>query len=111
MCIRDRNQQRRIRLILAKTGDTLQNSRLFEEKQRGNAALEPLQVKLGSGEMGRQYLLDEDILWYASKGEEPKLAVARVMISGVLALVQSTFGHPGVAWTNMFVQASTAGRR
>ena len=55
--------------------------------------------------MGGDCLLDDEaILWYSSKGEDRKLAIPRMMIPGVLALVHSTFGHPGVARTTLLVQ-------
>ena len=66
--------------------------------------MKPILAKLGSGEMGGEYLLDEGIIWYVPKGESPKLAIPRVLIPRVLALVHSTFGHPGVARTTLLIQ-------
>jgi len=67
--------------------------------------LEPILTKLRMGEIGGEYLLDDEgLLWYAPKGEDPKLVIPRVMVPGVLALVHSTFGHPGVARTTLLVQ-------
>ena len=86
---RERNQLGRV-LIHYKTHDCL---------------LEPILVKFGSGEEGGDYSLgDEGIFWPARKGESPKLAITRAMTTGVLALVHSTFGHPGVACTTLLVQ-------
>ncbi|CAN0591494.1 unnamed protein product, partial [Laminaria digitata] len=48
---------------------------------------------------------DEGILWHTHNGEDPKLAIPRAMIPGVLALVHSTFGHPGVARTTLLIQS------
>ena len=91
--------------ILAETADILKNSQLLEEKQRRDAVLEPILTKLRMGEIGGEYLLDDEgLLWYAPKGEDPKLVIPRVMVPGVLALVHSTFGHPGVARTTLLVQ-------
>ena len=59
----------------------------------------------GSGAVGGECLLDDEgILWHAFKGEDPKLAIPRVMMPGVLALVHSTCGHPGVERTTVIVQ-------
>ena len=50
----------------------------------------------GSGE--DEYLTDENgVLWHAPRGRKPTLAIPRSMIPGVLSLVHSPFGHPGVA--------------
>ena len=62
--------------------------------------------------MGEEYLLDDEgVLWYAPKGEHPKLAIPRVMIPGVLALVHSTLAIQ--AWRAQLYSSrvSTAGRR
>ena len=48
---------------------------------------------------------DEGILWHIPDGEDPKLAIPRAMIPGVLALVHSTFGHPGMARTTLLIQS------
>ena len=86
------------------TADTLRNSRRLE-KGRDELKRWNLLVKLGSGEMGGEYLLDDEgVLWYAPKGEDAELAIPRVMIPGVLALVHSTLGHPGVARTTLLVR-------
>lgn len=100
------NEQNRTHpTILAETADILQNSRLLEEKKRRDATLESILAKLDSGEIGGGYLLDDEgLLWYAPKGADPKLAIPRVLVPGVLALVHSTFGHPGVARTTLLVQ-------
>ena len=91
--------------ILAEIADILQNSRLLEEKQRRDTALEPILAKFGSREIGGEYLPDDEgLLWYAPKGVDPKLPIPRVMVPGVLALVHSTFGHPSVPRTTLLVQ-------
>lgn len=45
-----------------------------------------------------------DLLWSAPPGEEPKLAITRTLTPGVLVLVHSVYGHPGVARTRMLVR-------
>ena len=88
--------------ILAETADIQQNSRFLEQKQRRDAVLELILAKIGAEKIG-EYVLDDDrLLLY--KGEDPKLAIPRVMVPGILALVRSTFGHPGVARTALLVQ-------
>ena len=101
----DKEPARTHSVMLAQTADTLQKSRRWEETQRRDAMLEPIPFKLGSGEVGGEYLLDDEgILWHAPGGENPELAVPRVMIPGVLALVHSTFGIPGVAHISILAQ-------
>ena len=60
-------------------------------------------AKPGSGE-GEYLLYDQYILWHASNDEDPKLAIPKAMIPRLLALVHSTFGHPGVAGTKLLIQ-------
>lgn len=49
-------------------------------------------------------LNDGGIPWRARKGKDPKLAIPKVMIPGLMALVHSTFDHPGIARTTLLVQ-------
>lgn len=64
----------------------------------------PISAKHRTGE-DRSYLLDdESILWHVPKKEDPKLAIPRPVVPGVLALVHSTIGHPGVAGTVLLVR-------
>lgn len=61
------------------------------------------ELEKGRGEKGN-YLLDEQhVLWYAPRGAHA-VAVPRELISGVLALVHGTYGHPGDSRTTMFIE-------
>ena len=95
--------------ILAETADTSTEHATgdcWRKKKRRNAALEPILAKLGSGEIEGGYLFDDErLLWYAPQGEDPKLAIPRVMVPGVLALVHNTFVNPGVARSTLLVQS------
>ena len=51
-------------------------------------------------------MLDHNVLlWNTPFGGEPKLAIPRALVPGVLALVHSTYGHPGVARTLLLTRA------
>lgn len=49
------------------------------------------------------YVLD-DLLWSAPQREAPKLAIPRALVPDVLALVHSTYGHPGEVRTLLLVK-------
>ena len=64
------------------------------------------------GQEGKEgtYLVDDHgLLWKTPKdmpkGEIAKLVTPRALVPGMLALVHSTFGQPGVARTTLAVQA------
>ena len=61
---------------------------------------------LDSGEPGGGgYVADDDgLLWYASPGSILRLAIPRSLVPGILALVHTTYGDPGVARTTELVQ-------
>lgn len=58
----------------------------------------------GHGAGGVGHLLnDSDPLWKVRFGEAVKVTNSRVLVPGVLALVHSTFEHPGIARTTLLV--------
>ena len=60
---------------------------------------------LDKGETRREYVADDDeFLWYVPPGSILRLAVPRSLVPGILALVHTTYGHPGVARTIELVQ-------
>ena len=60
---------------------------------------------LDSGGTGGGYVADDNrLLWYAPLGSILHLAISRSVVPGILALVRTTYGHPGVARTTDLVQ-------
>ena len=60
-------------------------------------------LRTGTGEA---YLADNEVLlWYAPSGSILLLAIPRSLASGILALVHTTYGPPGVARTTELVQS------
>ena len=60
---------------------------------------------LDNGRTGGEYLTDDDrLLWYAPPGSILRLAIPCSLVSGILALVHTTFGHRGVARTTDLMQ-------
>ena len=56
-----------------------------------------------SGE--NEYLTDDNgVRWYAPRSKKNILAIPRTPMPGGLALVSSTFDHPGVARTTLLVK-------
>ena len=61
---------------------------------------------LASGTVKDDYVLDdENVLYYAPRGEKPTLAIPRTMVAAVLSLVHTTNGHPGVAVTTLIAKS------
>ena len=55
---------------------------------------------LDNGGTGGEYVTDDDgLLWYAPPGFILRLVIPRSPVPGILALVHTTYGHPGVART------------
>lgn len=50
------------------------------------------------------YQVDDNDFWNTTPGEESKLAIPRALVPGVLALIHSTYDHPGVGRTLMLVR-------
>ena len=62
----------------------------------------------GSG--GGEYVMDDNgLLWVAPLGKIPRLAVPHSPVPGIMALAQSTYGHPGMARTTALIVIGTAG--
>ena len=79
-------------------------------RQKEGARLGPIGGRLRGGgdrqtpEGTANYVLDDNVLlWRAPVGGAPKLAIPRALVP-VLALVHSTYGHPGVAQTLLLVK-------
>ena len=50
----------------------------------------------GSG--GGKFVMDDNgLLWLAPLGKVPRLAIPQSLVSGIMALAHSTYGHPGTA--------------
>ena len=98
--------------MISRVAETLRNPPRLVQHQRQDARLGPVGGRL-RGDGDRQtpegtanYILDDnDLLWNAPPGGEPKLAIPRALVPGVLALVHSTYGHPGVARTLLLTRA------
>ena len=60
---------------------------------------------LDNGGTGGEYVTDDDgLLWYAPSGSILRLVILRSLVLGILALVHTTYGHPGVARTTELTQ-------
>ena len=71
--------------------------------QKRDPTLGPMLKESASGE--DEYLTDDNgVPLYAPRGEKPTLAILRTLIPGVLPLLHSTVGHPGVARTTLLVR-------
>ena len=54
---------------------------------------------------GGEYVADGDgLLWYPPPGSILRLTIPHSLIPGILALVHTTYGHPGVARTTELIQ-------
>ena len=92
--------------MVDQVAEVLRDTPRLVQRQREDARLGPIWGRLrGRGdrqspEGTANYVLDgNDLLWSVPRGETPKLAIPRALVPGVLALVLSTYGHPGVART------------
>ena len=89
--------------LVTETARLLKDHARLVGRQRRDATLAPMFKESGSVE--DKYLTDDNgVLWYAPRGQKPTLAIPRTLIPGVLSLVHSTFGHPGVARTTLLVR-------
>ena len=60
---------------------------------------------LDNGGTGREYVADDNgLLWYTPPGSILRLAIPRSAVPGILALIHTIYGHPGVTWTTALVQ-------
>ena len=58
-----------------------------------------------SGGTGGDYVLDDkQLLWYSPVGSTPRLAIPHSLKAGIMALVHTTYGHPGEAKTIILAQ-------
>ena len=104
-------QPRALSPMISQVAEMLRDPSRLVQQQREDARLGHIGGRLrGDGhrqtpEGTADYVLDDnDLLWNAPLGEEPKLAIPRALVPGVLALVHSTYGHPGVARNLMMVR-------
>ena len=68
------------------------------KRQREDSHLVGKIQDLDNGGTGGEYVTDDDgLLWYAPPGSILSLAILRSLMPGILALVHTTYGHPGVA--------------
>ena len=75
------------------------------KQQRGDSHLLGKIQDLDNGGTGGGYVDDDDgRFWYAPPGSMLRLAIPRSLVPGILALVHTTYGHPGVARTTELVQ-------
>ena len=75
------------------------------KRQREDSNLLGKIQDLDNGETGGEYVTDDDgLLWYAPPGFILCLAIPRSLAPGILALVHTTYGHPGVARTTELTQ-------
>ena len=81
-----------------------QPQELLKRQREDSYLLEKIQ-DLDNGGTGGEYVTDDDgLLWYAPPGSILRLAIPRSLIPGILALVHTTYGHPGVARTTELTQ-------
>ena len=101
--------------MIDQVAEVLRDTPRLAQRQREDARLGPIVGRL-RGDGDRQtpegtvnYVLDDNhLLWSTPQGEAPKLAIPRALVPGVLALVHSTYGHPGVARTLLLVKGKYA---
>ena len=70
------------------------------KRQREDSHLLGNIQNLDNGGIGGEHVADDDGLLYAPPGSILRLAIPRSLVPDILALlVQTTYGHPGVART------------
>ena len=63
-----------------------------------------LQEAGNRGAGGGEYVMnDNGLLWVAPLGKIPPLAVPQPLVTGIMALAHSTYGHPGTARTTALI--------
>ena len=68
------------------------------KRQRGDSHLLGKIQDLDNGGTRGEYVTDDDgLLRYASPGSILHLVIPRYLVPGILALVHTTYDHPGVA--------------
>ena len=90
--------------MISRVADVLRDPPKLVRLQKDDARLGPIGGRLRR-ESDRQtpegtadYVVeDNDLLWSAPPKKEPKLAIPRALVPGMLALAHGTYGHPGVA--------------
>ena len=91
--------------MLDQVKELLQDTPELVKNQSKDPALLEVVKDLVSGGMGGDYVLDEkQLLWYSPVGSAPRLAIPQSLKAGIMALVHTTYGHPGVARTILLVQ-------
>ena len=84
--------------LVAETARLQMDHAYLAGSQIRDATLGPMPKESASGKY--EYLTDDNgVLWYAPMGKQNTLAIPRTLIPGVLSLVHSNFGHPGVPRT------------
>ena len=97
--------------MIDQVAEVLRDTPRLVQRQKEDARLGPIGGRLRevgdrqTPEGTANYVLDDnDLLLSVPRGEAPKLAIPRALVPGVLALVHSTYGHPGVARTLLLVK-------
>lgn len=95
-------QRTRVPLVV-ETARLLQDAEYISQQQQRDTFLRT--KIMASGSVKDDYVLDDDnVLYYAPRGEKLTLALPRTMVAGALALVHSTNGHPGIAITTLIMK-------
>ena len=91
--------------MLQRTADLLRELQELTRQHRGDSHLVGKIQDLDNGRTGGEYVVDNiGLLWYAPQGSILRLAIPRSLVPGILALVRTTCGHPGVTRTTELVQ-------
>ena len=86
--------------MLQGVADLLRDQEEFARRQVEDPILGEEVRNLASGETGEEYVIDDNgLLLYAPPGSIMRLAIPRSLVAGILALVHTTYGNPGVART------------
>ena len=88
-----------------RVGGLLRQPQELRKRQREDSHLFRKIGDLDKGGSGGDYVTDDDgLLWYAPPGSILRLVIPRSLVPGILALVHTTYGHPGVARTTELTQ-------
>ena len=106
----DRHVGRDNPTMVQRIADLLRKPQELMKRQREDSHLSGKVKDLKNGGTGGEYVtVDDELLWYALLGSILRLASPRSLVLGILAFVDTTYGHPGVARTTELTQRKCHG--
>ena len=91
--------------MVQRVAGLLRQPQELRKRQREDSHLLGNIEDLDNERTGGDYVTDDDgLLWYAPPGSILRLVISRSLVAGILALVYTIYGHPGVARTTELTQ-------